>query len=193
MPPKPKNTKEEIAAAAFVMIKESGIEALTARELGKRLNSSAGSIFTVYNSMDDVKMAARALAIAEMIVYIKGEKTHELLMNKAAQIMISYGNNEPEMFKLIFLQDTGRKKKYQDNINEYGSLYRESITQVCQHYVLTDEEGQYLFEQMWIYAYGLGTMCALGLQSINDMEIEQRVRIFFSGMISFIRKAHENT
>ena len=37
MPPKPKFTKEDIAAAAFDIIKKGGVSALTARELGKKL------------------------------------------------------------------------------------------------------------------------------------------------------------
>ena len=39
MPPKPKFTQEEIAAAALQIIKEQGVEALTARSLGARLGS----------------------------------------------------------------------------------------------------------------------------------------------------------
>ena len=62
MPPKPKSTREEIAAAAFGIIKKDGLSALTARNLGKQLNASAGSIFTVFPSMEDVKLAARELA-----------------------------------------------------------------------------------------------------------------------------------
>ena len=34
MPPKPKFTKEEIAAAALAIIREESVEALTARSLG---------------------------------------------------------------------------------------------------------------------------------------------------------------
>ena len=54
MPPKPKFTKEEIVAAALELVSEKGIEALTARELGVRLGSSARPIFTAFNSMEEV-------------------------------------------------------------------------------------------------------------------------------------------
>ena len=74
MPPKPKNTREEIAAAAFTIIKEEGLEALTARELGRKLNSSAGSIFTLYPSMEEVKLAARRLALEEFRRFISDYK-----------------------------------------------------------------------------------------------------------------------
>ena len=65
MPPKPKFTKEAVAAIALAIIKEDGLAALTARELGKRLGTSASPIFTVFQSMDEVKLAARKLALDE--------------------------------------------------------------------------------------------------------------------------------
>ena len=54
MPPKPKFSKEEIVSTALEIVREKGIEAVTARELGARLGSSARPIFTVFNSMEDV-------------------------------------------------------------------------------------------------------------------------------------------
>jgi len=47
MPPKPKFTREEVVDTAIELIKDKGIEALTARELGAKLGSSARPIFTV--------------------------------------------------------------------------------------------------------------------------------------------------
>ena len=52
MPPKPKFTREEIASAAFAMIKEGGVSALTARDLGARMGTSARPIFTLFKNMD---------------------------------------------------------------------------------------------------------------------------------------------
>ena len=48
MPPKPKFTREEVVDKAIELIKDKGIEALTARELGAKLGSSARPIFTVF-------------------------------------------------------------------------------------------------------------------------------------------------
>lgn len=63
MPPKPKFTKEEIAMTALNIIKEEGINALTARNLADHLKSSARPIFTIFKNMEEVKQAARELAL----------------------------------------------------------------------------------------------------------------------------------
>ena len=53
MPPKPKFTREEVASVAFAMIKEGGVSALTARDLGARMGTSARPIFTLFKNMED--------------------------------------------------------------------------------------------------------------------------------------------
>ena len=63
MPPKPRFTREEIVAAALDIVSRKGIEALTARELGETLSSSARPIFTVFRSMEELQQeVARAFA-----------------------------------------------------------------------------------------------------------------------------------
>lgn len=63
MPPKPKFTKEEIVQAALNVVSEKGVEALTAKELGTALGSSARPIFTVFNSMKEVRDEVRIAAM----------------------------------------------------------------------------------------------------------------------------------
>lgn len=59
MPPKPKFTREEVVDTAIELIKDKGIEALTARELGAKLGSSARPIFTVFRNMEELISAVR--------------------------------------------------------------------------------------------------------------------------------------
>lgn len=59
MPPKPMFTREEIVQAALDIVSERGIEALTARELGVKLGSSARPLFTVFKNMEELHEAVR--------------------------------------------------------------------------------------------------------------------------------------
>lgn len=63
MPPKPRFTREEIVAAALDIVSRKGIEALTARELGEALGSSARPIFTVFRSMEELQQEVRSAAM----------------------------------------------------------------------------------------------------------------------------------
>ena len=57
MPPKFKYTKEEIVSAAMALVREGGMEALTARALGERLGTSAKPIFTQFQNMEELERA----------------------------------------------------------------------------------------------------------------------------------------
>ena len=69
MPPKPKFTREEIIETALQLVSERGMSALTARDLGERLGSSARPIFTLFKNMEEVqKESARRPSIASTIL-----------------------------------------------------------------------------------------------------------------------------
>lgn len=62
MPPKFRFTKEEITDAAVVLVREKGMESLTARELASRLGASAKPIFGQFGSMREVRASVIARA-----------------------------------------------------------------------------------------------------------------------------------
>ena len=57
MPPKAKFTKEQIISKGLDIVREEGMDNLTARALGNRLGSSACPIFTVFENMEEVQTA----------------------------------------------------------------------------------------------------------------------------------------
>lgn len=68
MPMKPKFTKEEIIDKALDYVSKYGIEALTARELGKCLGSSACPIFTVFENMEEVVKEVKKRLLKNIII-----------------------------------------------------------------------------------------------------------------------------
>ena len=56
MPPKAKFTREEVISAALEIVRANGEEALTARSLGEKLGSSARPVFTLFDSMEEIKI-----------------------------------------------------------------------------------------------------------------------------------------
>ena len=56
MPPKKKFTREEIIQIAYEMAREKGIDAVVARELGKRMGTSSSPIFTAFKNMEEVQL-----------------------------------------------------------------------------------------------------------------------------------------
>lgn len=108
MPPKPKFTREQVAQAALEMIKEGGASALTARDLGARMGTSARPIFTLFKNMEDVKRTARELAVKEFMAFISDYREYTPAFKRIGMMIVAYGIHEPELFKLLFLQEHPR-------------------------------------------------------------------------------------
>ena len=187
MPPKPKFTRQEVAAVAFAMIKEGGVSALTARDLGARMGTSARPIFTLFKNMDDVKQAARALAVKEFMEYISDYREYSPAFKRIGMMIVSYGIHEPELFKLLFLQEHPRGESLRGSLKDLDGMDETCVQLVMEDYGLTEEEGRLLFEQMWTHALGLGTMCAMGVCDLSEEEIGRRQGIMFASLMMLIK------
>ena len=187
MPPKPKFTKEAVAAIALAIIKEDGLAALTARELGKRLGTSASPIFTVFQSMDEVKLAARKLALDEFKEYISDYREYSPAFKRIGMMMVSYGLHEPELFKLLFMQEHGEKHDFRSTLNDFGGVAEVCIALIQRDYAMNPEEATLVMEQMWTQAFGLGAMCAMGVCDFTEEEISHRLGIMFISLAMAIK------
>lgn len=190
MPPKPMLTREDAAAAALAIIKEGGISALTARELGKRLGTSASPIFTVFRNMDEVKQAARELAFAEFSGFISDYCEYTPAFKRIGVMMVMYGMNQPELFKLLFMQEH-KETGFTGTLSDFGELAQVCRELIQRDYELSEEEAAVMLEQMWTHAFGLGAMCAMGVCRLTEEEIGRRLGMAFAGVIMLIRSGKQ--
>lgn len=187
MPPKPKCTREQVAQTAFEMIKYEGLATLTARELGKRLGTSASPIFTIFKNMDEVKMAARDLALAEFKEYISDYQEYTPAFKRIGMMIVSYGMHEPELFKLLFMQEHAEIGSFRNTLQDLGGVDRVCVELIMRDYGMTEEEANLMFEQLWTQAYGLGVMCAMKVCDFSEEEIGKRLGVIFASLTMLIK------
>ena len=135
MPPKPKFTREEIVEKALELVAQGGEEALTARDLGQRLGSSARPIFTVFKNMEELQGEVR----------------------------------------------------FDDVLSELGETAEACIQAICRDFGLSREKARGLLENVWIYTFGVGTLCARGMCRFSQEEVGKMLSTAFRAML---RLAH---
>ena len=52
---------------------------------------------------------------------------------------------------------------------------------------LSEEEAKILFEQMWIYTFGIGSLCAMKVCDFTEDEIAVRLGQIFMGQLTLIK------
>ena len=192
MPPKAKHTRDEIIAIAYELVREQGVEALTAREVAKRLGTSPSPIFALFRDMEELKAAVKERAEACFGSYMADAERYHPAYKRWGMQWVKFAQEEPLLFRMLFMQnmhgvdlDTALRKIPFDADTD--------IAIIMQDYRATRQQAEHLFRQMWIYTYGMCTLCAAKVCAFTEREIAQRLGEIFQGMIFVLRsdKAQE--
>ena len=122
MPPKPKYTKEEIVNAAYELTREKGIDAVVAREVGKRLNTSASPIFTVWNSMEELKEEVWKLAKQKYQEYMEDIFDYASAFKEFGMRWVRFAAEEPNLYRLLFLSKRDTHNPYTRFKQDFESI-----------------------------------------------------------------------
>lgn len=161
MPPKPKFTKEEIVQTALQVVSQKGVEALTAKELGDALGSSSRPIFTVFNSMKEVQDEVRTAAMHRFESFANQKLPDMPLFKQVGMQMVLFGAREPKLYQLLFMQENRNAVSFDDVFGELGPTAEACIGLIRDEYDMSVAEAKLLFENVWIYTFGVGAFCAI--------------------------------
>lgn len=187
MPPKPKFTREEVVEVALTLVGERGMTALTARELGERLGSSARPIFTVFRNMEELTEAVRKAAMRKYDTYV-GEAEHYKPIFKAFGVrMVLFATEEPKLFQLLFMSGNRDEEGLSAVAEHLGSTRDLCISAIVRDYSLTQSEAKQFFEHMWVYTYGLSVLCATGMCHFDEEIIGVMLGREFMGMLALMK------
>lgn len=189
MPPKAKFTRKEIVAAALEITREEGIEAVTAREIGKRLNSSARPIFTVFQNMEEVIQELISEAKEVYKGYIQEGLKEEVAFKGVGMAYIRFAIKEDKLFQLLFMRERekGEGKDFGHILEAIDDNYEEILHSVMAPYGLEREEALRLYQNLWIYTHGIATLCATKVCRFTKEEISDRETEIFIGLLKKIK------
>ena len=187
MPPKPKFTREEIVAAALALVSRKGTEALTARELGDALGSSARPIFTVFQNMEELQSAVREAAMRRFERYAEHRLPDMPLFKQVGMQMVLFGVQEPKLYQLLFMQENRGAVSFDDVFGARGDTAELCIRAIEADYALSREEARLLFEHVWIYTFGIGALCATRVCRFSEEQLGQMLSTEFQAMMLLVR------
>ena len=171
MPPKPKFTKEEIVQTALEVVSQKGAAALTAQELANALGSSARPIFTVFRTMQEVQDAVREAAMRRFETF-------------AAQKLL---------YQLLFMQENRSVASFDDVFGALGPTAQTCIELLQAQYDLSQPDARRLFENVWIYTFGVGALCATRVCRFCEEALGQMLTTEFQAMLRFVQAQNGKT
>lgn len=185
MPPKAKFTKEEIIEMALSIAKEQGLEAVTARELGKRLNSSARPIFTVFENMEELKALVVLRARGLYDAYVEVGLKSEMAFRGVGLAYIRFSIEQPKLFQILFMQPLAKETDVESVLPVIDRNYERILQSVEEPYGLDKESAERIYQHLWTYTHGIATMFATGVCSYTTEQIEERLTQVFTGLLIY--------
>ena len=187
MPPKPKFTKEEIVAAALELVSQKGVEALTARELGEALGSSARPIFTVFRNMEELQEAVRTAAMRRFESYAERTLPDMPLFKQVGMQMVLFGAQEPKLYQLLFMRENRGAVSFEDVFGELGQTAAICMEAIRRDYDLSEADARRLFENVWIYTFGVGALCATRVCHFSVEKLGEMLSTEFQAMMLLVK------
>ncbi len=186
MPPKPKFRKEDIINAAYEMARESGADAVKAREVGERLGSSSRPIFTFFNSMDELVDAVKERAWQTYGEYLKIADNYYPTFKKRGLQMIRFAEEEPKLFQMLFMNEN-EKMTFEEVIDKSLLGFSNDVELVKKQYDLTQEEAMKVFSHLWVHAYGICCFMASNVCTFGEEKLDEILGEMFAGILMLIK------
>ena len=189
MAPKFKFTKEEVLAVTIDFIRENGIEALTARELAKKLESSTKVIFSLFSNMknleDEAKFAAENIFSEKVNLALKDDSPFKRLGVE----YILFSKNEPKLFQWLFMKKGIEVESFKDFLPMRDYEYKSVIESIDEEYKISIENAKKLYEHLFIYSHGIATLTVTGIHNFTPTEIiEYMTEVTKSLIIQYLKE-----
>ncbi|WP_314085211.1 TetR/AcrR family transcriptional regulator [uncultured Gemella sp.] len=189
MAPKFKFTKEEVLTITIDFIRENGIEALTARELAKKLESSTKVIFSLFSNMknleDEAKFAAENIFSEKVNLALKDDSPFKRLGVE----YILFSKNEPKLFQWLFMRKGIEVESFKDFLPMRDYEYKSVIESIDEEYKISIENAKKFYEHLFIYSHGIATLTVTGIYNFTPSEIiEYIAEVAKSLIVQYLRE-----
>ena len=185
MPPKAKFTKEEIIAVAVDIIRDSGVEAITAKEIGKRMGTSTRPMFTWFKTVEELRMAATEEARKIYNQYAERGLAMTPPFKGLGMQCIRFATEEPNLFRLLFMQKTEQNSAIDFLMHEEHMVQIRSAIMDTFH--IDAAEADWLYENLWIFNHGLCTLCATETLHFAQEDIAQKLGNLCRGLLMVLK------
>lgn len=192
MPPKAKFTREQITEAALDIVREEGLDNLTARALGQRLGSSACPIFTVFENMEEVQQAVLRAARGIYKQYVDRGLSEKIAFKGVGTQYILFAVNEPRLFQILFMSEHGSVPDLDNVLPMIDESYGSILSSITTAYGMREEMAERLYRHLWIYTHGIATLCATRTCRFSGEEISNMMTEVCKSLLKYMGEGDGN-
>ena len=186
MAPRNKFTRDEMIEAAVSVVREKGIDALTAKALAGELGVSTQPVFTCFHTIEEAKSEVRAAAERVYDRYVQEGLRMKIPFLGVGIQYIHFAKEEPQLYRLLCL--TSNEEGYSsvmDALSHSQELVRDSLRQI---YHIDGHTADRYFRDMWLVVHSLATLVVTGGCSYSEEEMENILTGFSISLFRAIKE-----
>lgn len=169
MAPRNKYSREEMIEAAVHVVREKGIDALTAKAVAAELGVSTQPVFTCFHTIEEAKREVRAAAERIYDRYIAEGLQMQPKFYGVGMQYIRFAKEEPELYRLMFLTANEEgNNSFMGALQHSQDLVRESLQEI---YHMDAPTADRYFRDLWLVVHGLATLIVSGECEYSEQEI----------------------
>lgn len=161
-------TLDMIRKTAFELLKNEGIENVTARKVASAVGCSTQPIFRVFKGMEELQKEVYLMAIDYFLeFYRNAPKISQIPFANLGLAYISFAREEKNYFKILFLNNFDDAKSMYELLNgNDGNV----VVEINRARTLGCVDPGDMFMRMWIFIHGAACMTLTGDYDLTDEE-----------------------
>lgn len=182
MPPKPKFRREEIIDAAYDLMEEGGMDAVVAREVGKRLGCTVAPLFTCFENMEELRQAVHKKALAAFSEAMRDCVDYFPAFKEFGLRWVRLAKEHPHVYGEVFLRRDGASGETFVS-EDLWTLLAPILAEIEATFGISVADAERLMNDMLIYVHGLAAIQVGGHGEVS----EETVRVSLSRLcISYV-------
>jgi len=182
MPPKPKITKQMILDAAFKIIRNAGVDKITARSISEQLGCSTQPVLYYYDTVDAIKKEAYNMTDEYHSNYIMNmENDYGNPMLTIGMNYIRFAVEERNLFHFLFQTNEFSGESITGLIDSEDNI---PVLEVLQRELnATIEETKNIFSTLFIFAHGYASLYANNKMDYDEETVVSALKKVFIGAV----------
>lgn len=156
----PEELRQRILEAAQGIIERDGLIGLSAREIARAIGYSPGTLYNIFENLDDLLLTLQTHMLAELVEVMKAvpeEKTPQATIDALARAYLDFALRNKLMWNLLFTHSIPTQMlaptALVDNVNKISELVERPIGQMLKS--SNKQETELAAKALWAGVHGV--------------------------------------
>ncbi len=177
MPPQKRIFRQDILQAASSLVREQGPQALSVRNLAKKMGCSTQPIYSVFENMEALQEKLMAYVREQ---YLRADASS---YKQVALSFLRFAQREKNLFRLVYL----RQRRAGETIFEDPNQ-SETIRKLGASLEISSQIAAEMHRRMQYYSYSMAVMMATGYLDFTEKEISQELTEYYRIILSYYKQ-----